>query len=140
MCRHPELVSGSMYSLFVLLIFWFKKMRKAYVYIMSNKNRSTLYIGVTNNLERRILEHKAGFGSAFTTKFNLTDLIYFEQFEGIKNDIEREKQLKNWHKEWKWNLIKEENPSLSDYAEDWFAEEQIENYIEERIDPETSSE
>ena len=79
-------------------------MKEGFVYILSNMNRTTLYIGVTNNLERRMLEHKAGVGSIFASKYNLTDLLYFEQIQGMKNAITREKQLKNWHKEWTWNL------------------------------------
>ena len=95
-------------------------MKQGFVYMVSNKNRTTLYVGVTNNLERRILEHKRGTGSAFTSKYNLTDLMYFEQIDGMLNAIKREKQLKNWHKEWKWNLIKKENPELKDLSDGWY--------------------
>jgi putative endonuclease len=98
-------------------------MKQGFVYIMSNKNRTTLYIGVTNDLERRVLEHKSGKGSVFTSKYKLTDLLYFEQIDGFQNAINCEKQLKNWHKDWKWKLIKEENPDLTDLAADWFPEE-----------------
>ena len=59
------------------------------------------------------MEHIEGFGSAFTEKYNLKDLIYFEEFSDINQAIEREKQLKNWHRQWKLNLIKEQNPTLS---------------------------
>ncbi len=97
---------------------------------MSNKNRTTIYIGVTNDLERRVLEHKSGFGSVFTKRYCLHDLIYYESIYGMQNAIDREKQLKNWHKEWKWNLIKEENPKLEDLAVDWFTEKEIEEYKE----------
>lgn len=95
---------------------------------MSNKNRTTLYIGVTNNIKRRTLEHKSGTGSVFTKRYNLHDLLYYEEIQGMMNGIRREKQLKNWHKEWKWNLIKELNPELQDLAESWFSEEEIEEY------------
>ena len=71
-----------------------------HVYIVTNKNRTTFYIGVTNDIRRRILEHKAGVGSAFTSKYNLTDLLYCEEFDEIKIAIAREKQLKNWHRDW----------------------------------------
>ncbi|RLD69370.1 MAG: hypothetical protein DRI95_00250 [Bacteroidetes bacterium] len=74
-------------------------MKIGYIYLMSNKNRTTLYIGVTNNIQRRVLEHKSGQGSVFTSKYNLTDLLYFERIIGMQNAINREKQLKNWHKE-----------------------------------------
>jgi len=100
-------------------------MKIGYIYLMSNKNRTTLYIGVTNNIQRRVLEHKSGQGSVFTSKYNLTDLLYFERIIGMQNAINREKQLKNWHKEWKWNLIKEENPELRNLAKKWFAEKAV---------------
>ena len=100
-------------------------MKIGYIYFMSNKNRTSLYIGVTNNIQRRVLEHKSGQGSVFTSRYNLTDLLYYERITGMQNAINREKQLKNWHKEWKWNLIKEENPELIDLAKDWFTVEAI---------------
>ena len=89
-------------------------MKESYVYIISNKNRTVLYIGVTSDLIKRITEHKDGKGSVFTKKYNVKDLLYFEVFDNIEQAIVREKQLKNWHKEWKWNLIKENNPVLKD--------------------------
>jgi len=73
-----------------------------------------LYIGVTSDLPKRITEHKNGIGSEFTKKYNLKTLIYFEEFTDINQAISREKQLKNWHKDWKWNLIKESNPELTE--------------------------
>jgi putative endonuclease len=112
-------------------------MKEGFVYIMSNKNRTTTYIGVTSDLERRVLEHKSGLGSSFTKKYKLYDLVYYEPIQGMQNAIDREKQLKNWHKEWKWNLIKEENPDLKDLAVEWFTKEEIEAFKE---DSETSSE
>ncbi|SFC33380.1 putative endonuclease [Algibacter lectus] len=83
-----------------------------YCYILTNKNRTVLYIGYTDNLERRVNQHRKGSGALFTKKYNVTDLIYFEAFFEKKEAKAREKQLKNWHKEWKWNLIKEANPEL----------------------------
>ena len=109
-----------------------------YTYILSNKNRTTFYIGVTNDIKRRTLEHKAGKGSAFTHQYNLTDLLYYEKFDEILIAIQREKQLKNWHREWKLNLIKIVNPEMEDVAEDWFTREEIEGY-KKRRDAETSS-
>ena len=79
---------------------------------MTNTYRTTFYIGVTTNLEKRIIEHADGTGSKFTKKYNMKDLIYFEKFTDVNEAINREKQLKNWHKEWKINLIKEKNPTL----------------------------
>lgn len=118
-------------------------MKEGFVYILSNKNRTTTYIGVTNDLERRIVEHKSGRGFIFTNKYNLTDLLYYERINGMQNAINREKQLKNWHNEWKWNLIKEKNPSLIDLSKDWFSNKEIEEFKNTPSlyrDSETSSE
>lgn len=87
-------------------------MQLSYVYIMSNTYRTTFYIGVTADLSQRIAEHYEGVGSKFTSKYNVKDLIYFEEFTDIDQAISREKQLKNWHKEWKLNLIRTTNPKL----------------------------
>ncbi len=85
-----------------------------YVYIMSNQNRTTFYIGVTSDLKTRIANHKNGKGSNFTSKYKLIDLMYYEDFPDIYQAIDREKQLKNWHREWKINLIKSINPDMKD--------------------------
>lgn len=95
------------------------KLTNAFIYIMSNKNLTTFYIGVTNDLERRVKEHKQGDGSEFTSKYNLTHLVYYEIISDIKTAIKREKQLKNWHRDWKIDLIKELNPQMLDLAADW---------------------
>jgi putative endonuclease len=87
-------------------------MIKFYCYILTNKNRTVIYIGYTENLKRRIIEHSQGIGAGFTKKYNVTDLIYFEEFEHKVDAKKRESQLKNWHKAWKWNLVKETNPNL----------------------------
>jgi putative endonuclease len=92
-------------------------LKNGYVYIMSNKNRTTFYIGVTNNLQKRVLEHRSGEGSIFTSKYNLTDLVYFELIPDIEQAIKREKQLKRWHHDWKINLIKSINPDMKDLFE-----------------------
>lgn len=94
---------------------------------MSNKNRTTFYIGVTSAIKRRVLEHKLGKGSAFTSKYNLVDLVHYEIIEGMAECISREKQLKNWHRDWKINLIKENNPEMVDIAENWYV--QIDNQL-----------
>ena len=103
-----------MLNLFQDLIIKLENLKESFVYIISNKNRTVLYIGVTNNLIRRIEEHKNGKGSVFSKKYNINDLLYFEVFTNIVEAIGREKQLKNWHSDWKWNLIKEKNPKLLD--------------------------
>ena len=91
---------------------------KSYVYIISNKTGEVLYIGVTNNLISRITKHKENEGSVFTKRYNVQKLLYFEEFSDIKQAIEREKQLKNWHREWKINLIKSVNPEMKDLFPD----------------------
>ncbi|PIR73268.1 MAG: GIY-YIG nuclease [Candidatus Moranbacteria bacterium CG10_big_fil_rev_8_21_14_0_10_35_21] len=89
-------------------------MKQYCVYINTNKNNTTLYIGVTNNLPRRMYEHKNKITKGFTAKYNVNKLVYFEQTENILSAIQREKQLKNWHREWKINLINSINPKLED--------------------------
>ena len=89
-------------------------MKQYYVYIVSNKHRTTFYIGVTNNILRRITEHKEFRGSDFCKRYNITDLVYFETLNDIRQAIAREKQLKNWHREWKLNLVKSVNPEMKD--------------------------
>lgn len=85
-----------------------------YVYIVTNKYRTTLYIGVTSNLYARITEHKSGEGSGFTKKYNCTDLVYWEFHDRIESAILKEKQLKKWKREWKDRIIKEFNPIWKD--------------------------
>jgi len=87
-------------------------MKLSYVYILTNKYRTTFYIGVTTNLNLRVEQHKNNIGSKFTEKYNVKDLIYIEEFSNINEAILREKQLKNWHHNWKVNLVKERNPKL----------------------------
>ncbi|SFZ89846.1 putative endonuclease [Flaviramulus basaltis] len=87
-------------------------MKFSYVYILTNKYRTTFYIGVTANLPKRLEEHYHEITSKFTKKYNTKDLIYFETFSNIEQAIAKEKQLKNWHKEWKLNLINTINPTL----------------------------
>lgn len=89
-------------------------MEESFIYILSNKNRTVLYIGVTSNLKHRIKQHKNSQGSQFTKKYNVYDLMYYEVFTSILEAIKREKQLKKWNKHWKWDLIKVMNPNLVD--------------------------
>ncbi len=86
---------------------------------MTNKSK-TLYVGVTNNLERRVYEHKEKLIEGFTKKYNITKLVYFEETPDINSAIKREKQLKNWHRKWEINLIESVNKGWNDLAEDWF--------------------
>ena len=86
-------------------------------YILSSKPNGTLYIGVTNNLERRTWEHKEGSIKGFTKQYPTSTLVYFEWFNDITNAIRREKQLKKWNRAWKIRLIEEKNPDWIDLSE-----------------------
>ena len=88
------------------------------VYIMTNYKNTTLYIGVTSNLQRRVWEHKNKVVKGFTKKYNINKLVYYEITDSIESAIIREKQLKNWHRDWKINLIKEINPEFKDLSLD----------------------
>ena len=86
-----------------------------YVYILANKSRTTLYIGVTNSLERRITQHRDGeSSSSFTARYNLNRLVLYERFADIRKAIAREKQLKNWSRKKKDQLIARRNPRWED--------------------------
>jgi putative endonuclease len=88
------------------------------VYIMTNRNR-TLYTGVTNNLSGRISQHKQGFGSTFTSKYKINQLVYYEEYNDINEAILREKQIKGWLREKKIKLIESANPGWNNLSEDW---------------------
>ena len=98
-----------------------------WVYILTNKPQGTLYIGVTGGIDDRMERHVAEEGSLFTSKYKLKRLVYFEEFQYINDAIAREIQLKNWHRQWKINLIERENPHWNDLWEPL------------GLDPETSS-
>jgi len=89
-------------------------MKYYYVYILASRRNGTLYIGVTNDLVRRIWEHKNDFVKGFTQKYKVHNLVYYEQTENIEAAINREKQLKFWHRKWKLRLIEEKNPGWRD--------------------------
>ncbi len=89
-------------------------MKTMYVYIMSNQQNGTLYIGVTNNLVRRVYEHKNKIFEGFTSKYNLSKLVYYEIFEDELTAITREKQLKKYNRNWKKDLIESINPTWKD--------------------------
>ena len=87
---------------------------------MANVNNSVLYVGVTNNLKRRVLEHKNNINiDSFTEKYNCYKLVYFEKINDIRTAIMREKQLKNWKREWKDRLVKKHNPEWIDLSVEW---------------------
>ena len=89
-----------------------------YVYIMTNKYNTVLYTGVTNDLVRRVYEHKNKLVEGFTAKYNLTKLVYYEIYNDVKEAINREKQIKGWKREKKEDLIKEFNPMWKDLYEE----------------------
>src|SRR6266516_390651 len=88
-----------------------------YTYILTNMHNAVFYIGVTNNLHRRIDEHTLGQENTFTKRYNMSKLVYAEQYKYVEDAIMREKQLKNWHREWKINLIKKTNERFVDISD-----------------------
>ena len=91
-----------------------REKRQYYIYILASKRNGTLYIGVTNDLKRRIHEHKEKINKGFTSKYNVDRLVYYEIFESIGDAIYREKQLKKWKRNWKIQTIEDFNPCWSD--------------------------
>jgi putative endonuclease len=89
-----------------------------YVYMIANQTLM-LYVGVTNNLERRVLEHKAKVADAYTKRYDMSRLVYFEEFADIRDAIAREKQLKGWRRARKIDLIHGVNARWRDLASDW---------------------
>jgi putative endonuclease len=86
------------------------------VYILASRRHGTLYIGVTNDLRKRLEQHLSGRGSEFVKKYGVHRLVHVEAFASPQEAIAREKQLKNWHRDWKTRLIEEDNPDWSDLS------------------------
>jgi putative endonuclease len=95
-------------------------MRDFFVYILTNRNRKVLYIGVTNDMERRLAEHRAKEVPGFSERYNLTALLYVETYPDAQSAIAREKQLKGWRREKKVALINTINPAWRDLSADWY--------------------
>jgi putative endonuclease len=95
--------------------------RAYWVYILTNKRNGTLYIGVTNSLERRTWEHKTKAIEGFTKKYGLDCLVHFEQFRDVNRAIDREKEVKGWLRKRKLELIERDNPQWTDLSAGWFA-------------------
>ena len=89
-----------------------------WVYLLTNKPRGTLYVGVTNDLVRRIAEHREGVVGGFTKRYGLKQLVYFEQFDAPRNAIQREKNIKHWSRAWKLELVEGANPKWRDLFND----------------------
>jgi len=94
-------------------------MKSYYVYILASKRNGTLYTGVSNNLRRRVYEHKNNLIRGFTEKYNVHMLVYFERYDDITNAIVREKQIKKWNRQWKIRMIEKDNPLWLDLAENF---------------------
>jgi len=93
-----------------------------YVYMMTNKSNQVLYIGVTNNLQRRVFEHKNQLVEGFTQMYNVHKLVWFEQTSDVRSAIAREKQLKGWTRKKKDLLIEQMNPTWGDLSDGWYEE------------------
>jgi len=93
-------------------------MNAYYTYILASHKNSTLYVGVTNNLVKRVWEHKSDLVEGFTKKYKVHRLVYYEQTENIESAITREKQLKKWNRKWKLELIEKQNPDWKDLYTD----------------------
>ncbi|QLC24584.1 GIY-YIG nuclease family protein [Parasphingopyxis algicola] len=90
--------------------------RKPCVYILAKQFNGALYIGVTSNLLKRLHQHRNGLSKGHASRYRIARLVRFEMFDDMEHAIAREKQLKNWHREWKMNLIESENPNWVDLA------------------------
>ena len=94
-------------------------MQEYFVYILSNITNTTLYIGMTNNLKRRLYEHKNKLIPGFTDKYNVNKLVYYEKTTDVNAAIQREKNLKKWNRAWKLELIQKNNPLFKDLSLEW---------------------
>jgi putative endonuclease len=95
-------------------------MKEYWVYIMANENR-TIYVGITNNLEKRVYQHKEGSVEGFTSRYKLTKLVYYASTNDVREAIAREKQIKGWTRTKKVTLIEEMNPYWEDLSLSWYA-------------------
>ncbi len=93
-------------------------MNRYYVYIMASKQNGTLYIGVTNNLARRVFEHKNDIIEGFTKKYGVHMLVYCEEYNEVESAIRRERQMKKWNRQWKITRIEQQNPEWRDLYEE----------------------
>jgi putative endonuclease len=89
-------------------------LRPMFVYILASDRHGTLYVGVTNDLQRRLQQHREGVNAGFTKKYRVHRLVHYEIRESPADAIMREKQIKNWHRDWKINLIEQDNPDWNE--------------------------
>ncbi|PIU57147.1 MAG: endonuclease [Deltaproteobacteria bacterium CG07_land_8_20_14_0_80_38_7] len=94
-------------------------MKRYFIYILASQRNGTLYIGVTNDITRRVYEHKNNLIEGFTKKYKVHLLVYFEEFQNVEAAITREKQLKRWKRSWKLRLIQTENPEWNDLYQEF---------------------
>jgi putative endonuclease len=99
-----------------------RKPNQFYVYIMTNRPRGTLYTGVTNDISRRVLEHKSKLAKGFTARYNLDKLVFVEDAPDPLVAISREKEIKGWLRDRKLELVESLNPTWEDLAADWLAD------------------
>lgn len=95
-------------------------MKPFYVYILASKKNGTIYIGFTDDLQRRVREHKEKCVSGFTARYNVHKLVYFEEFNNSDDAFIRESRMKKWKRAWKLELIERKNPEWIDLVEDWY--------------------
>jgi putative endonuclease len=94
-------------------------MKKSFVYFMTNKNNTVIYVGMTSNLLKRVYQHKTKAYKGFTDRYNCDKLVYFEEFDDINKAIAREKQIKGGSRKQKEDLINQENPEWNDLSDGW---------------------
>ena len=93
--------------------------KKYYTYILTHERNHIFYVGITNNIERRILEHKKSTHGTHVGRYNIKKLVYFETHSDVRIAIKREKTIKKWKREWKMNIITEQNPEWLDLSSEW---------------------
>jgi len=94
-------------------------MKHYYVYLLTNWNNKVMYVGMTNNLERRIYEHKNKLINGFTKKYNINKLVYYEETSDVNSALSREKEIKKWRREKKDTLVLNSNPEWKDLSDEW---------------------
>ena len=99
-----------------------------YVYILTNKGNTVFYTGMTNNLENRVFLHKVKYNEGFTSRYNCTKLVYYEEFTSPADAIHREKQLKKYVRAWKKDLINIMNPTWADLSADWYDQREFDSF------------
>jgi putative endonuclease len=100
-------------------------MKEFWVYIMASAFNGTLYVGVTSDILKRVYEHKTNAVDGFTKDHHVHHLVFLEKHQNAEAAISREKRIKRWKREWKMNLIEQDNPKWEDLAQNWFSNEVV---------------